>query len=106
MRNPFITTSRTRMAGVTAALSLLALAGCDQIDPLKRPFMWEESGVNASNIAAMAANPTDLTRGRDTPQRRVRVESEAVEHLWNGTPKPLLSGSSSGGSTPTTGGGS
>ena len=85
MRNPFITTSRTRMLGATAALSLLALTGCDQIDPLKRPFMWEESGVNASNIAAMAANPTDLAHsGRDTPQRRVKAESEAVEHLWNG----------------------
>jgi type IV pilus biogenesis protein CpaD/CtpE len=92
-----------------AALSLLALAGCNQIDPLKRPYMWEETGVNNSNIAAMAANPADLTHGRDTPQHRVRLESDSVESLYGGKPKPLLSAGGSSGSSgapATTGGGS
>ena len=86
-----------------AALSLLALAGCDQIDPLTRPYMWHPDDVNAQNIAAMAANPADLTHGRDSRRRRVLMESDAVDHLWSGKPLPLLSGGGSGGSS---GGGS
>jgi len=89
------------------ALSLPALGGCGQTDPLTRPYMWEESGVNAHNIAAMAANPADLTHGRDSPQRRVSVESDPVDHLWAGKPTPLLTSGSMGstGAPATTGGG-
>jgi hypothetical protein len=96
------------------------LTGCDQIDPLKRPYMWQASGVNDRNIALMAANPADLVRGRDAPQRGAIVETDGVTRLWTGKQLPLLSdvpgagassttstgGGGSGGSTPAAGGGS
>ena len=76
----------------TAALSLLALAGCDAVDPLKRPYMWEESGVNAHNIAAMAANPADLVHGQDSP--RHRADPDSVDRVWTNKPTQLLGGGS------------
>jgi hypothetical protein len=95
---------------------LVALAGCDQIDPLKRPYMWHATGINDQNIAAMAANPADLVHGRETNQRRVVVESDGVTRLWTGRSLPLLSdtpgassstsSSSGGGGASTSGGGS
>jgi hypothetical protein len=92
---------------MAAAISLLALAGCNQIDPLQRPYMWHATGVNEQNIAAMAVNPGDLVRGRDSPRRRVVVESDGVTRLWTGHQLPLLSdtpGSSTSGSSSTGGG--
>jgi type IV pilus biogenesis protein CpaD/CtpE len=98
----------TKPLWALAAMSLMALAGCSQTDPLTRPYMWEESGVNEHNIAAMAANPADLNRGRDTSQRRVSVESDPIEKLWSGKPTPLLTSGSTGstGAPATSGGGS
>jgi hypothetical protein len=81
----------TRTLWLATALSLLTLSGCDQIDPLKRPYMWHATGVNEQNIAAMAVNPADLVHGRDTSQRRVIVESDGVTRLWTGRQLPLLS---------------
>jgi len=107
-----------RTLWLAAAVSLVTLTGCDQIDPLKRPYMWHATGINDQNIAAMAVNPADLVHGRDSTQRRVVVESDGVTRLWTGHSLPLLSdtpgasastsSSSGGGSgTPsTTGGGS
>ena len=97
----------TRPLWVAAAISLLALTGCNQIDPLRRPYMWHASNANEQNIAAMAANPADLVHGRDSPQRRVVVESDGVTRLWTGKPLPLLSdtpGASTSGSSSTGGG--
>lgn len=101
--------------GATAAITLLALTGCNQIDPLKRDYMWHATGVNEHNIAAMAVNPHDLVRGRDTARRRVVVELEGVERLWSGRPYPLptsggaaggaASGGASGGGGSSSGGG-
>lgn len=108
----------TRTLYVVAAASLLMLTGCDQIDPLKRPYMWHATGVNEQNIAAMAVNPSDLVYGRDTAQRRVILESDGVTRLWTGHQLPLLSdepgaaastssstGGGSGGGSGTSGGG-
>jgi predicted small lipoprotein YifL len=102
MRN---TSTMGLLAG--AALVLLSLTGCGQIDPLTRPFSWNPEGVNADNIAAMAANPADLEHGRDTSRRRARVESDGVDRLWSGKPSPLLNGGGSygGGGGAAAGGG-
>jgi hypothetical protein len=69
--------------------------------------MWHATGINQQNIAAMAVNPTDLVHGRDSPQRRVVVESDGVTRLWTGKPLPLLSdtpGATSSGSSSSGGG--
>jgi uncharacterized membrane protein YgcG len=108
----------SRMLIATAMISLLTLAGCDWLDPLKRPYEWNAENVNPRNIAAMVVNPADLTHGRDAPRRKVVTESDPVLHMWEGKPTPLLSssalgstgsgssGGSGGGGAPATGGGS
>jgi hypothetical protein len=94
------------MLCTAVALSLLGLSGCDQIDPLKRPYMWYASGVNQQNIRAMAANPTDLVHGRETTTRRAAQDSDSVDRLWNGRVLPLPSDTpGSVASSPTVGGG-
>jgi len=113
---PGTRTPGTRTVWAAAAASLLALTGCNQIDPLQRPYMWHATGVNNQNIAAMAVNPADLVHGRDTAQRRVIVESDGVTRLWTGHQLPLLSdtpgssastsSSSGGGAAAPSGGGS
>jgi hypothetical protein len=110
----FIRNLSSRTLLTAAALSLLAVAGCDQVDPLKRPYMWHEGEVNPQNIAAMAANPADLTHGRDTAKHNASLETDSVEKLWSGKPTPLLqttgmgstgtTGSSGGGAAPAGGG--
>lgn len=97
----------SRTLSMLASASLLLLAGCNQIDPLERPYMWHPNGSNDTNIAAMAVNPSDLVRGRETDQRRVILESDGVSRLWTGHQLPLLSdqpGASTSGSTSTGGG--
>jgi hypothetical protein len=116
-RPPGTRTPGTKALWAATAISLLALTGCDQVDPLKRPYMWHATGINEQNIAAMAANPADLVHGRDSPQRRVVVESDGVTRLWTGHALPLLtdtpgasastsSSGGGGGATSSTGGGS
>ena len=87
-----------RHAVPAAALTgLLLVCGCDQIDPLKRDYIWKPADINRHNIATMAVNPNDLIRGRhDTRRRRAVNEADAVERIWSGKPMPL--------STPGTGG--
>jgi type IV pilus biogenesis protein CpaD/CtpE len=80
-----------RAACAAAALSLLALSGCDQIDPMTRPYVWVPSDVNPHNVAAMAVNPADLVHGRESGNRRAVQESDAVDRLWAGRPAGLLS---------------
>jgi hypothetical protein len=109
MRNSLVKTHGIRTSAVAAALSLLTLTGCDQIDPLKRPYMWEATGVNVQNITATAANPADMTRGRETTRRRASMDTDSVDRLWNGKTAPLQGGSAGGGggggAAPATGGG-
>jgi hypothetical protein len=88
-------TARTLLA--SAALSLLALTGCDQMDPMTRPYVWKPSGANADNISAMAADPHDLIVGRtQRGPRRSGSDVDAIDRLWTGKPVPLLSAGSGG----------
>ena len=96
----------TRRAIPAAALtSLLVLAGCDQLDPLKRDYMWHPADINRQNIAAMAVNPNDLIRGRQAGRRRAVNEADAVEKIWSGKPTPLPGSAASGGGAATGTGG-
>ena len=79
---------------------LLLLAGCNQLDPYHRQGMWEPSGANAANLAAMVADPRDLIRGRESrtlPSSKDQVV--AVGRVWSGTVAKSSSGSASGGAT-------
>jgi hypothetical protein len=107
MREPTMRSFVTRTFGTTAMLTLLALTGCNQLDPLKRPYMWQATDANAQNIAAMAANPADLTHGQDIRRRRASMDTDAVTRVWTGKTIPLITdtpgaasgGGSSGGAT-------
>jgi hypothetical protein len=87
-------------------LVLLALDGCDR-DPYRRTDVWQPTGSNAANIAAMAADQSDLIRGRGVTQSGTKGSTTAIERLWNDNPRPLGSPSGSGtsGSSGASGGG-
>ena len=91
--------------GATVVLSLLTLTGCDQLDPLKRPYMWQATGANEQNIAAMAANPADLTQGHETPRRRASMDADSVIRVWTGKTVPLISDTAGSSSAPSSGSG-
>jgi|HubBroStandDraft_1064217.scaffolds.fasta_scaffold11279_2 hypothetical protein len=106
MGGPIMRNFTARTFGAAAALSLLTMTGCNQLDPLKRPYMWQETDSNAKNIAAMAANPADLTRGQDSQRRRAAPDADSVVRLWTGKTVALPTdtpGSASGSSTATGG---
>lgn len=69
--------------------SLLALAGCASMDPYRRAGMWQPTGANDRNLAAMAADTRDLARGRAAPAASRNEAASAVERLLQGNPKPL-----------------
>ena len=86
------------------SLAFIALAGCDR-DPYRRTDVWQPTGSNAANIAAMAADPNDLIRGRGVMQTGTKTSTAAVERIWNDNPRTLGSPSGSGGSGSGSGGG-
>ena len=74
-----------------AILIVLALAACSkQVDPYTRDGMWQPSGANSLNLAAMTANPADLVHGHGDPGPQPVTAAAAVNRLLAGTPKPLL----------------
>jgi uncharacterized membrane protein YgcG len=104
--------SRTilRYAFLAAAL---CVAACQEMDPYARTDMWQPTGANAGNIAAMVANPYDLIRGRGSDRTDSNEPVLAIHRVDTDHTKALLdpggdsaasSGSSGGGGT--TGGGS
>ncbi len=83
-----------------AALSLLCLSGCDQIDPLTRPYVWKATDINRHNIAAMAVHPSDLIQGRGTARHGAFEDVAAIDHINGGKPVVLpnpAAGSGGGG---------
>lgn len=74
-----------KLAGVVL-LGSLALAGCSQTDPFERSGTWKPFGANDANIATMAANPADLSRGQAVPTINNRTSAGAVTRLWQGPP--------------------
>jgi len=92
---------RTRtVIRVGIVAGMLSLAACQQMDPYTRTDMWQPTGANAGNIAAMVADPYDLIRGRGATSVNSKESNIAIGHIWSDTPKGLLDpgGSSSSGS--------
>lgn len=72
-----------------ALLALLLLAGCASTDPYQRAGMWQPTGANSRNLAAMVANPYDLIRGRGERGTSGPEGTTPVTRLWAGRTTPL-----------------
>ncbi len=72
--------------------AVVSLGGCDNRDPYSRTDVWRPTGANAGNIAAQAANPMDLINGRGSNSVDGHTATAPIERLWNGTPRPLGTG--------------
>jgi len=90
-----------------AALPLLVLGGCAQIDPLTKEGVWRPTGANDANLRAMVAVPSDLAYGRAARTSDGRSAAQAVERLRTGKVYPLqdigvskVGGGGGGGSAP------
>ncbi len=72
------------------ALSLpLALAACAMEDPLTRPGLWQPIGANATNLAAMVADPQDLVTGVPDRTADGQLAAAAVARYRAGKLKDL-----------------
>jgi hypothetical protein len=73
-------------------IAVCMLPGCNSADLDHRPGAWHPNGSNAANIAAMAADPHDLIRGRrgETDSRQA---ADAITRLWQAKAKPQADGS-------------
>lgn len=87
---------RKALAFIVLTGSLLLLAGCMSQDPYYRTDVWRPTGANAANIAAMAADPQDLIRGRGDDRQLSKPAALAVDKVWSG--QSAGGGSSAGGS--------
>jgi type IV pilus biogenesis protein CpaD/CtpE len=83
------------IAGAWTA-SLVTLSGCDSRDPYMRTDVWQPTGANAGNIAAMVVDPHDLISGHGTPVQNASEPALAVGHVWQDQPKPLVPGQGGG----------
>lgn len=73
-----------------AAGGLVILQGCAATDPLLNANDWNPIGVNAENIAAQVADPTDLVHGRQSPDGSDgQLAAAAIVRLRTDQVKPL-----------------
>jgi hypothetical protein len=71
-------------------LLLIALAGCDQIDPYKRPGAWRPNGANDFNLRAMVAVPSDLAQATPADSGDGVLAAAAAARLRHDRVRPLL----------------
>jgi type IV pilus biogenesis protein CpaD/CtpE len=85
--------------GVLLAGIVLALAGCEELDPYHRQHVWYPTGASHANVAAMVANPHDMIRGHGDARADGAEAEGAVTRLRQDHAKPLLNpaGSAGGG---------
>jgi len=89
------------MTRIFLASALLIVCGCSDADPYYRADVWQPTGANSGNIAAMLARPNDLILGRGQAALGDSYQQTgAVERVWQDKTKPLTSSSSG----PSTGG--
>jgi len=103
-----------RHAAIAACVSLLVplwLAACGQTDPYTRPGTWVPTGVNAANLRAMIAVPSDLVAGHGDDRGNGEIAAMALDRFHRDAvrqlPNSLVSavGASAGGSSGNSGGG-
>jgi uncharacterized membrane protein YgcG len=97
--------SRTIMRCALLA-AVLSVAACQEIEPYARNDMWQPTGANAGNIAAMVANPYDLLHGRGSDRTDSNEPVLAIHRVNTDHTKALLDpGGNSAASTGSSGGG-
>jgi type IV pilus biogenesis protein CpaD/CtpE len=78
--------------------AILTLAGCEDLDPYHRPYVWYPTGASEANLAAQVANPNDLIRGHGASSADGALAEAAVTRARQDKAKPLLNpGAGSGG---------
>jgi type IV pilus biogenesis protein CpaD/CtpE len=78
------------MTRAAVLLSLLvALAGCNQIDPYTRPGNWRPNGANDANLRAMVAVPSDLAVATLASPANGQLAATAVGRLRNDAVRAL-----------------
>jgi len=87
---------RLKLLRLVLLLSPLAAAGCD-LDPFERPELWNPTGANEANLAAMVDDPMDLVRGRGEAGAEGNRAAAAVARLRRDHVKELPSGDTTGG---------
>lgn len=60
---------------------LLAVAGCNRIDPYTREGVWRPNGANAANLRAMVAVPADLVTAMPAGPADGDLAAEALNWL-------------------------
>ena len=84
-----------RVAGLLTGFAVvLAAAGCAETDPYMRPGLWQPTGANALNLAAMVERPSDLLRGRGTRGSPAFEALPPVGRIITGKLTPLPSSGS------------
>jgi hypothetical protein len=73
-----------------ALLVLLALAGCDAIDPYRRPDTWRPTGANDANLRAMVVVPSDLAVATPAALADSSSVVAALGRLRRDQTRPLL----------------
>jgi len=73
-----------------ALFLLIALAGCDQIDPYKRSGDWRPNGANDSNLRAMVTVPSDLAQSTPADSADGGLAAAAAARLRRDRVRPLL----------------
>ncbi len=68
---------------------LVAVAGCNQIDPYTRPGNWRPNGANDSNLRAMVAVPADLAVATPASPADGHLAAAALNRLRNDQVKSL-----------------
>lgn len=91
---------------ITPFLAALLLTSCTQFDAYHRPGVWEPTGANSANLAAMVADPEDLIHGHGSATLPLSQPAvKAVQNVWKGVAASGGGGGSSGGAGGLSGGG-
>ncbi len=72
-----------------AAVLLLILGGCEQIDPFTRDGVWRPRGANEANLRLHVADPAMLDRGREDPNADGATTAAAVARYRADRIRPL-----------------
>ena len=78
-----------RPAHAAALVLLLAVAGCDRIDPYTREGAWRPNNANEANLRAMVAVPSDLVWATPASRPDGGLAAAAVARLRHDTVRPL-----------------